>query len=83
METKTLLLLTFLLMASTSLMGKADHLLPKPQQITINSGTFTLSRPVQITIPATGSNDPAIQAELSDLILSGGGSVASPASALI
>lgn len=83
MKTKTLLLLTFLLMASTSLMGKVEHLLPKPQQITINSGTFTLSRPVQITIPATGSNDPAIQAELSDLILSGGGSVASPASALI
>ena len=83
MKTKTLLLLTFLLMASTSLMGKVEHLLPKPQQITMNSGTFTLSRPVQITIPATGSNDPAIQAELSDLILSGGGSVASPASALI
>ena len=80
---KSLLPVFFLFATSTSLMAKVEHLLPKPQQITINSGTFNLSRPVQITVPAAGSNNPAIQEELSDLILSGSGTVVSSASASI
>ncbi len=72
---KSVVLLLFFLTVCTSLMAGTEHLLPKPHLITAGSGYFSLNQPVRITVPETGTNDPAVLAELTSLIVSGGGTV--------
>ncbi len=50
MKTK-LHLITLLLLISTVAFAGVEHLLPKPQQIKMNAGSFNLAQPITVTTP--------------------------------
>ncbi len=51
------------------------HLLPKPQQVTAQSGQFSLSSSVRLVLPALPADAPRVEAELRELIATQGGTV--------
>lgn len=83
MKIKLLLSIALFFAASMSVYARTEHLLPKPQQITVTSGVFSLAQSIQITAPANSTTDPAVTAELTDLITSQGGTVVASGQALI
>lgn len=61
----------------TSTQAGVEHLLPKPHQLTTNTaGDFNLKQNIRLVLPVIGTNDPAINTELTNLITTNGGSVA-------
>ncbi len=79
---KKLRLCLGLLCTCASAFGGTQHLLPKPQISEFSDESrFNLNRPVILSLPEIGDNDPAVDHELRNLICTYGGSVAASAGA--
>jgi len=73
-----------LIAAGLSASAGVQHLLPRPQISSFQSGaSFRLDRDIHLTLPEIGENDPAVGAELSNLIVHNGGSVSDGALASV
>lgn len=83
MKTKLFLCCTLVFVSSITLFAKVEHLLPKPHQITVTNNTFSLNQSIQLIVPATGTNDPAISAELTNIITNNGGTIVTSGTATI
>ncbi|MCM1292532.1 MAG: family 20 glycosylhydrolase [Bacteroides sp.] len=70
-------LLAFLILCVHAAVAGPGHLLPKPQQcdLTADGAKFALNRSIALTAPQSGDADPAVEAELTQLIETYGGSV--------
>ncbi len=68
-------LITLLLLISSFTFAGVEHLLPKPQQITVNAGSFNLAQPINVNVPA-GDDFTFVADEINSFVTANGGSVA-------
>ena len=67
--------ITLLLLISSFTFAGVEHLLPKPQQITVNAGSFNLAQPITVTLPASDDFN-FVADEINSFVTTNGGSVA-------
>ncbi len=80
---KHLLILIFTSLTLPLLAG-IQELLPRPQQITVNSAVeFRINRPVDLQAPTQLANDPQVSAEIAGWLAAGSGSIDSQSDAKI
>lgn len=60
-----------------------NHLLPKPQQATVQTGQFSLAQPIRLVLPTFQADAPRVEAELRELVGDAGGHFSESATATI
>ncbi len=72
--------LAFLVFASVGLRADEHHLLPQPQSMSVENGTFKLNRAIKLELPSFGASPLRIKETLTELITNNGGSITDNAS---